>query len=78
MDIKELVEVMAKALVDEPDSVDVRIVDGDRSMVVELRVAPKCLGTIIGKEGRNVQSLRTIVNAAAAKINKRVVLDIIE
>jgi len=78
MDIKELVEVMAKALVDEPESVNVHVVDGDRSVVVELRVSPKCLGTIIGKEGRNVQSLRTIVNAAAAKINKRVVLDIIE
>ena len=78
MEIKELVEIMAKALVDEPDTVDVREVEGDRSTVIELRVATSCLGNIIGKRGRNVQALRTITNAAAAKMNKRVMLDIIE
>lgn len=78
MEIKELLEVMAKALVDEPDSVEVKEVEGDRSTVIELRVANNCLGNIIGKRGRNVQALRTIINAAAAKMNKRVMLDIIE
>jgi hypothetical protein len=78
MELKELVEVIAKALVDEPDTVDVKEVDGDKSTVIELRVSTKCLGNIIGKKGRNIQSIRTIVNAAAAKLNKRVMLDVIE
>ena len=78
MELKELVEVIAKALVDEPESVDVREVEGDRSTVIELRVSKNCLGSIIGKRGRNVQSIRTIVNAAAAKLNKRVMIDVIE
>lgn len=78
MELKELVEVIAKALVDEPDTVEVKEVDGDKSTVIELRVATSCLGNIIGKRGRNIQSMRTIVNAAAAKLNKRVMLDVIE
>lgn len=78
MELKDLVEVIAKALVDEPDTVEVREVDGDKSTVIELRVANECLGNIIGKKGRNIQSIRTIVNAAAAKLNKRVMLDVIE
>ncbi|MBN2341245.1 MAG: KH domain-containing protein [Deltaproteobacteria bacterium] len=76
--MKELVEVIAKALVDEPESVVVKEVEGDKSTVIELRVANNCLGNIIGKRGRNIQSIRTIVNAAAAKLNKRVMLDVIE
>ncbi len=78
MELKELVIVIAKALVDEPDSVTVREVDGDRSVVIELSVSKPCLGSIIGKHGRNVQAIRTIVNAAAAKMNKRVMVDVIE
>ena len=78
MELKDLVEVIAKALVDEPDTVDVKEVDGDKSTVIELRVSNQCLGNIIGKKGRNIQSIRTIVNAAAAKLNKRVMLDVIE
>jgi predicted RNA-binding protein YlqC (UPF0109 family) len=78
MDLKELVEVMAKALVDDPQSVVVKEVDGDRSSVIELAVPKDCLGNIIGRRGRNVQALRTILTAAAAKVNKRVMLDIIE
>ena len=78
MELKELVEIMAKALVDEPDTVEISEVDGDRSTVIEVRVAKSCLGSIIGKRGRNIQSIRTIVNAAAAKQNKRVMIDVIE
>jgi hypothetical protein len=78
MQIRELVEIMAKALVDLPDSVDVREIEGEQSSVIELRVAREDLGKVIGKQGRNARAMRMILSAASAKLNKRAVLDIIE
>ena len=78
MQIRELVEIMAKALVDLPDSVDVREIEGEQSSVIELRVANEDLGRVIGKQGRNARAMRMILSAASAKLNKRAVLDIIE
>ena len=76
--MKELVEFIAKALVDDPSSVVVREVDGDTSKVVELKVAPEDLGKVIGKQGRTARSLRTVVAAAGMKRRTRVVLEILE
>jgi uncharacterized protein len=80
-DLLKLVEAMAKALVDEPDQVIVEEFedeDEQGTMVLELTVAPKDLGKVIGKQGRTAKSMRTILAAAAAKLNQRYVLDIIE
>ena len=78
MQIRELIEVIAKALVDLPDTVEVREIEGEQSSVIELRVAREDLGKVIGKEGRNARAMRMILSAASAKLNKRAVLDIIE
>ena len=75
--MKELVEVLAKSLVDHPDQVHVKEVAGDRSIVYELSVAPEDMGKIIGKQGRIAKALRTVVSAAAVKENKRVMIEII-
>lgn len=77
-DLKVLVETMAKALVDKPDQVNVAEVDGEQTTVLELRVAKEDIGKVIGKEGRTAKSLRTILSAAATKIRKRAVLEILE
>ena len=80
-DLLKLVEAMAKALVDEPEEVVVEEFedeDEQGTMVLELTVAPKDLGKVIGKQGRTAKSMRTILAAAAAKLNQRYVLDIIE
>jgi predicted RNA-binding protein YlqC (UPF0109 family) len=80
-DLLKLVESMAKALVDEPEQVIVEEFedeDEQGTMVLELTVAPKDLGKVIGKQGRTAKSMRTILAAAAAKLNQRYVLDIIE
>ena len=76
--MRELVELIARALVNEPAAVVVNEIAGDGSLVVELRVAPEDLGKVIGRQGRTARSLRTIVAAAGAKIRKRVVLEIVE
>jgi predicted RNA-binding protein YlqC (UPF0109 family) len=76
--MRELVEYMAKALVDDSDNVEVREVEGDRVTVIELRVAPGDLGKVIGKQGRTARALRTILNANATKLRKRAVLEIVE
>jgi len=76
--VKELIEVMAKALVDHPDQVHVSEVSGQQTSVIELRTAKEDLGKIIGKQGRNVQAMRTILHAASTKLKKRAVLEIIE
>jgi predicted RNA-binding protein YlqC (UPF0109 family) len=76
--LKELVEFMAKALVDEPEQVEVVELEGEQTTVVELKVAKSDLGKVIGKQGRTARSMRTILNAAATKLNKRSVLEIIE
>ena len=76
--MKDLVLMMARALVDEPDEVEVKEVEGDRTMVLELTVAKGDLGKIIGKQGKTARALRTILNATATKLKKRAVLEIIE
>ncbi|MFA5623897.1 MAG: KH domain-containing protein [Bradymonadales bacterium] len=76
--MKELVECIAKALVDNPSEVRVTEVKGAQTSVLELKVAKEDLGKIIGKNGRTAQALRTIVNAASTKLRVRVVLEIIE
>jgi uncharacterized protein len=76
--VKELVEVIAKALAEYPDEVVVKEIMGQQISVIELRAAKADLGKIIGKEGRNAHALRTLVNAAATKLRKRAVLEILE
>jgi predicted RNA-binding protein YlqC (UPF0109 family) len=76
--MRELVEYMAKALVDDSDKVNVTEVAGERVTVIELRVAPGDLGKVIGKQGRTARALRTILNANATKLRKRAVLEIVE
>lgn len=76
--MKELIEYIAKSLVDNPDRVDVTEVEGERVTVYELRVGEGDLGKVIGKHGRTAKSIRTLLNAAAAKVGKRAVLEILE
>jgi uncharacterized protein len=76
--MRELVEFMAKALVDDSDNVNVTEVEGERVTVIELRVAPGDLGKVIGKQGRTARALRTILNANATKLRRRAVLEIVE
>jgi uncharacterized protein len=76
--LRDLVEYLAKALVDETDAVDVREVEGEHARVIELRVAQGDVGKIIGKQGRTARSIRTILNAHAMKVRKRAVLEIVE
>jgi len=75
--MKELVEAIAKALVDHPESVEVNEVEGERSTILELKVAPEDMGKVIGKQGRIAKAIRTVVKAAATKDDKRVVVEII-
>lgn len=76
--MKDIVEQVAKALVDQPDTVEVREVEGEQTTVYELRVAKEDLGKVIGKSGRTAKALRTILSAAGMKLNKRYVLEILE
>jgi predicted RNA-binding protein YlqC (UPF0109 family) len=76
--MKELVEMLAKHLVNHPESVEVKETQGDTASVIELRVAMEDLGRIIGKQGRTAKSIRTLINAAASRLNRKVVLEIIE
>ena len=76
--MKELVEVIAKALVDQPDHVRVNVIEGEKITVIELRVAPGDLGKVIGKQGRTAGAIRFLLEAAAAKLRKRAVLEILE
>ena len=76
--MKELVEQIARALVNNPDDVKVEESGGERTSVIELRVAQEDLGRVIGKEGRTAKAIRTILNGASTKVNKRVVLEIME
>ncbi len=76
--MKELVEFIAKALVDNPAQVEVTEIVGRDTSVIELKVAKEDMGKIIGKKGRNAQAMRTLLNAASAKLRKRVVLEIID
>ncbi|HXF05675.1 MAG TPA: KH domain-containing protein [Blastocatellia bacterium] len=76
--MRDLVEMIAKALVDYPDQVEVKEVEGEATTVLELRVAPADLGKVIGKEGRTARAIRTILGAAGMKLKKRFVLEILE
>ena len=76
--MKELVELIAKALVDDPDSVAVSERQDGRTTVIEIRVAESDMGKVIGKQGRIAKSIRSVVKAAAAKEDKKVVVDIIQ
>jgi hypothetical protein len=77
-EMKELIEEIAKALVDIPDQVAVKEVEGEQVTVFELRVAPSDLGKVIGKQGRTARSIRTILGAAGMKLNRRFTLEILE
>jgi predicted RNA-binding protein YlqC (UPF0109 family) len=76
--MKDLIIVIAKALVDFPDQVEIREVVGEKTTVLELRVAKEDLGKVIGKQGKTARAMRTILNANATKLKKRAVLEIIE
>lgn len=76
--LKDLVEQIAKVLVDKPEAVQINEIEGEQTSVIELKVAKEDLGKIIGKEGRTAKAIRTILGAAGSKIKKRVVLEIIE
>jgi len=76
--MKDLVESIAKALVDQPDKVTVREVQGEQTTVLELRVATEDLGKVIGKQGKTARAVRTLLAAAGMKIRKRFVLEILE
>lgn len=76
--MRELVEEIAKALVDLPEQVTVREIQGEQVTVLELRVAPSDLGKVIGKQGRTARSIRTLLGAAGMKLNRRFTLEILE
>ncbi len=76
--MRELLELIAKALVDRPDDVVVTEIEGEQTTVLELKVAQEDLGKVIGKQGRTARSIRTILAAAGMKLRKRVVLEILE
>ncbi len=75
--MKELLTIIARSLVDNPDSVQVNEIAGEHSIILELKVAEEDMGKVIGKQGRIAKSIRTVVRAAAIKENKRVVVEII-
>ncbi len=76
--MKTLVQYMAEALVDESDKVNVNVVAGENSIILELKVAPDDVGKVIGKSGRTAKAMRTILSAAATKLKKRSILEIVE
>lgn len=76
--MKELLETIAKALVDYPDEVSVTEVDGDNTLILELRVSKEDMGKVIGKQGRIAKAIRTVVKASAVKENIRVVVEIVQ
>lgn len=75
---KDLVEYIAKSLVDHPNNVEVNVIEGEKSTILELKVAQEDIGKVIGKSGRIARAIRTILSAAAAKTEKRVVLEILD
>jgi uncharacterized protein len=76
--LRDVIENIAKALVDYPEEVSVREIDGEATVVLELRVSHQDLGKVIGKQGRTARAMRTILRAAGMKLKKRFVLEIIE
>jgi len=78
LDHEGLIEAIAKALVDHPEQVQVRVVEGEQVTVLELRVHPEDLGKVIGRQGRTAKSMRTILAAAGMKLRKRITLEILD
>jgi predicted RNA-binding protein YlqC (UPF0109 family) len=78
MEMKDLIEYIAKALVDNPEEVIVTEIEGEQTSVIELKVAKEDLGKVIGKQGRTARAMRTILSASSTKLKKRSVLEIIE
>jgi predicted RNA-binding protein YlqC (UPF0109 family) len=76
--MKELIEFLAKSLVDEPDEVEIRTRNRDQATVIELMVAPNDLGKVIGRQGRTARAMRTLLNAAGEKTRRRYILDILD
>ena len=76
--MKELVQYLARSIVTEPDAVEVTETEDDNGSVVELKVAKEDLGRVIGRQGRTAKSLRTILNAAGANVNRKIVLEIVD
>jgi len=76
--LRELVELIIKGIVDNPDKVEINEIIGERSSIFEIRVDSNDIGKVIGKQGRNIKSIRTIVNAAAQKNDKRVIIEIVD
>jgi uncharacterized protein len=76
--VKELLEVLAKSVVDHPDDVQVSVVEGERSSILQLHVAPDDIGKVIGKQGRIAKAIRTIVRASAVKEGKKAIVEIID
>jgi predicted RNA-binding protein YlqC (UPF0109 family) len=76
--MKELIEQIAKSIVEKPDEVQVRAIEGEHAVVIELRVDPDDIGKVIGKQGRTITAMRTILNAARAQKEKRQILEVIE
>jgi predicted RNA-binding protein YlqC (UPF0109 family) len=78
VDMKELLEYLAKALVDNPDKVEVTAVEGEKSMILQLRVDPDDVGKVIGKKGRIAQAMRTLIKASATKEGRNAIVEIID
>ncbi|TAL33956.1 MAG: KH domain-containing protein [Spirochaetes bacterium] len=78
MNYKDLVEYLVKSLVDHPEEVHIREVEGEKSTILELKVTKEDIGKVIGKHGRIARAIRTIINASATKSGKRVVLEILD
>lgn len=76
--LKDLIEFVARSLVDNPDSVQVKEIEGEQTSVIELKVAKEDLGKVIGKQGRTARAMRTLLGAASTKARKRAVLEILE
>ena len=76
--MKEVLEIIARALVDNPEQVEVNEIDGEQSVILELKVAESDMGKVIGKQGRIAKAIRTVVKAAASRENKRVVVEILQ
>lgn len=77
-ELAELIDYIARALVDEPEQVRVDSIDGDRALILELTVAPDDLGKVIGKDGRTARAMRTLLAATSARSRRRAVLEILE
>jgi uncharacterized protein len=78
IDVKELLEYLARALVDNPDSVEVTSVEGEKSIILQLRVDPEDVGKVIGKKGRIAQAMRTLIKASATKEGRNAIVEIID